>query len=84
MTDIGKGYNKINIQQIAKEYALSLGKEVKAAQHLSNSWYYRFRQRWPEITIATPSKPTSSKAESEPQENMTNYYKQIGSLLSKH
>ena len=82
MAAIGHGYNKKNIQQVAKEYALFLGKEVKAAKELSNSWYYGFTQRWPEVTITKPKKTNGSESVL-PQDELDTYYKELGALLSK-
>ena len=39
MADIGYGHNKANIQHMAKDYADSLGKNVKAEEKLSSNWF---------------------------------------------
>ena len=39
MADIGYGYNKANTQHMAKDYADSLGKNVKAEEKLSSNWF---------------------------------------------
>lgn len=42
MANIGYGYNKISIQYLAKEFAESLGRNVKSQSSLSNCWFYGF------------------------------------------
>ena len=74
---IGHGYNKKNIQEVAKEYALFLGKDVKGTKGLSAKWYYEFLKRWPEIVVAKTKKNNNS-----PKEDLGSYYKELGALLS--
>lgn len=80
MNDIGKGYNAVNIKRLAKEYALSLGKDVKSTEHMSSNWYYRFIRRWPDITIAVGK----TKQLNTPHEETDAYYKRLGAFLNRH
>ena len=81
MAAIGHGYNRKNIQEVATEYARSLGKDVKATKGLSSMWYYGFLKRWPEVAEIKPKNTTSDPIET--QEELDNYYKKLGALLSK-
>ena len=42
MAEIGYGYGVSGIRYMAKNYAESLGKPVKAKDALSNCWFYSF------------------------------------------
>ena len=82
MAAIGHGYNKKNIQEVAKEYALFLGKDIKDTKHSSNCWFYGFLKRWPEMAVAKPKK-TNNSDPIQTQEELDRYYKELGALLSK-
>ena len=82
MAAIGHGYTKKNIQEVAKEFALFLGKDVKATKGLSDNWFYGFLKRWPEVEIAKHKK-TDNSDPIQTQEDMDRYYKELGALLSK-
>jgi hypothetical protein len=62
MAEIGYGYNKQGIQHMAKDYAKSLGKSVKAKKSLSNCWFYGLLKRWPNLTVAKPQKLSLARA----------------------
>ena len=81
MAAIGHGYstNK-NIKEVAKEFALFLGKDVKATKGLSDSWFYGFLKRWPEVAVAKPSNKSNPI---QTKEELDRYYKELGALLSK-
>ena len=51
MADIGYGYNKANIQHMAKDYTDSLGKNVKTEEKLSSNWFYGFIDRRPNLRV---------------------------------
>ena len=82
MNKSGKYYTAISIRTLAKDYAQLLGKDVKATKLLSNNWYYSFRQRWPDITVAL-AKPGHSYSQ-DLQEDSDTYYKKLKALLNKH
>ena len=54
MTEFGYGYSNASFQYMAKYYADSLGKTVKAKNSLSNNWFYGFIRRWPNLKIVQP------------------------------
>ena len=68
MADIGYGYNKANIQHMAKDYADSLGKNVKAEEKLSSNWFYGFIDRWPNLKRVKPQKLSIYRAKSASRE----------------
>ena len=84
MADIGYGYNKANIQHMAKDYADSLGKNVKAEEKLSSNWFYGFIDRWPNLKRVKPQKLSIYRAKSASREVLDKYYKELASVLTSN
>ncbi|MEW8548101.1 MAG: hypothetical protein AB2693_31750 [Candidatus Thiodiazotropha sp.] len=84
MADIGYGYNKSSIQYMARDYAVSLGKDVQASDSLSNCWFYGFMQRWPELKIAKPQKLALLRAKATSREVLNQYYTELGTILTSN
>ena len=84
MADIGYGYNKSSIQYMARDYAVSMGKNVQASDSLSNCWFYGFMQRWPELKIAKPQKLALLRAKATSREVLDQYYKELGTILTSN
>ena len=83
MADIGYGYNKSGIQYMAKDYAQSLGKDVKpSSDSLSNCWFYGLMGRWPDLKIVKPQKLAISRAKSSSREVISKYYQELGTILT--
>lgn len=62
MAETGHAYNKTSVKLIAKDYADTLGKSVKAKKGLSNNWLYQFIKRWPNLKFAKQQKPSAKSA----------------------
>ena len=84
MADIGYGYGASGIRYMAKDFADSLGKHVKAKEALSNNWFYSFLKRWPNLKVAKPQKLSAIRAKSASRETLDKYYKELGTILTKH
>lgn len=84
MASIGYGYNKSAIQYMAKDYAVSLGKEIKAKDYLSNCCSYGFMKRWPHLKLVKPQKLSIARAQSASRENIDKYFKELSALMTKH
>ena len=69
---------------MAKNYAESLGKPVKAKDALSNCWFYSFLKRWPNLKVAKPQKLTIVRAKSASRDTLGKYYKELGTILTNH
>ena len=54
MAQNGYGYSKSSIQYMAKDYAESLGKTVKAKQSIRKNWFYGFIKQWPSFKVIKP------------------------------
>ena len=84
MAHIGYGYNKANIQHMAKDYADSLGKNGKAEEKLSSNWFYGFIDRWPNLKHVKPQKLSIYRAKSASREVLDKYYKELASVLTSN
>lgn len=86
MGDIGYGYNKVAIQSLATDYAVSLGKSSKGKDSgslLSNCWFYGFLGRWQDLKVSKPQSLEMKRAESASRENLNKYYKELHAILTK-
>ncbi|XP_053392052.1 uncharacterized protein LOC128554769 [Mercenaria mercenaria] len=82
MAGIGYGYSASSIKYMAKDYADSLGKNVKAKEALSNNWFYSFIKRWPNLAVVKPQKLSIARAKSASRETLNNYYKELATVLT--
>ena len=78
------GYTKSQIQYMASDYGLSIGKTVKCNNSMSNSWFYDFLTRWPELKQALPQKLSISRAKAASEEQINSYFNDLGAILTKH
>lgn len=85
IAETGQGYNGANILQIAKEYAVSLGKKVKSDIRLSNHWLQNFKQRWPDMKVVKASNQLTLGLEGpgKPQSKLDKYCKKKTRVSSK-
>ena len=81
MADIGYGYNKCDVQHIARDFALSFGKNVKSQKEISNSWFYDFINRWPELKLATQQKLGMARAKAASTIKLQNYFRELETIL---
>jgi hypothetical protein len=84
MADIGYGYSKSPIQFMAWDYAKSLGKNIKSKESLSDNWFYGILKRWPDLRVKKPQKLYIARAKFASKEALSNYYKDLDSILSAH
>ena len=84
MADIGYGYTKSNIQYMAADFARSVWKEVKSEKGLSDSWFYGFLKRWPDLKMVKPQKLQISRAKSASKEAVDNYFRELGNAMREN
>ena len=81
MADIGYGYTKANIQNIAGEYSRSLGKKNASVSSMSAKWFYGFLDRWPDLKMVKPQKLQMARAKNASEEVIKKYFTELGSLM---
>ena len=67
---------------MARDYVISMNKSVKSKDSLSNSWFYDFLKRWPDLKIVKPQKRVMSRANCVSKENLDNNFKERGTILT--
>ena len=82
MASIGYGYSKTNIQYVAADLAVSMGKEV--GNCLSHNWFYGFIRRWPELKVLKSQKFHLAHPEGASEEAIENYFKELGDIIQKN
>ena len=83
MSLCGYGYSRAEVVDMATEYAVCLGKRDK--EHpLSLKWFRGFMSRWPELKVLKPRGLQLQRAKATTLECVTNYYKELGSILDKY
>ena len=84
MARVGYGYTITDCQHIAYDYAVSIGKEVRAKEKVSQGWIYAFLGRWKEeLKVVKPQKLTLARAQCN-QGNIDNYFKDLNKILDDH
>ena len=66
---------------MAKDYADSLAKHVKAKEALSNNWFYSFLKWWSNLKVVKPQKLSIARAKPASRETLDNYYKELSTGL---
>jgi hypothetical protein len=81
MASIGYEYKKSGIQFMARDFAVSLGKILKSQEVLSNSWFYGFMSRWPNLNLVKPQKLSTCRAKNALKENIDKYFRELSNIL---
>lgn len=64
MSEIGYGYTRAEVLNLASDYAVDLGIREKGKKDLTMMWYYNFMRRWPELHDVKPSGLSELRAKS--------------------
>jgi hypothetical protein len=84
MASIDYGYNKSGIQFMARDFAVSLEKILKSQEVLSNSWFYGFMSRWPNLKLVKPQKLSTCRAKYASKENIDKYFRELSNILTQN
>lgn len=72
------------INRMATNYAVSVGKKLPSDGVLSTQWYHSFHERWPEAGYQKPQKLATVRAKSTSKEVVDGYYSELKSVLDTH
>lgn len=88
MAEIGYGYTKSMVQTMGMEYAQALNKTLSTRlddqTKLSNNWFYGLMKRWPELKLVKPQKLSLARAKSTSDEKLSNYFRELSSILTRN
>ncbi|XP_052223865.1 uncharacterized protein LOC127839515 [Dreissena polymorpha] len=83
MASVGYGYTRMEVVNMASEYAVCLHKRDK--EHpFSMKWFESFMKRWPELNVSKPRALSLARAKATSQEVVTTYFKELENVLHKH
>ena len=83
IASIGYDCTRAAIKFMAKDFAVSLGKNLKHQISFSSSWYYDFRKRWPDLKSVKPQQLSIYSPQSASKEKLDNYYKDISTIITQ-
>ena len=84
MASIGYGYSRCDVLYLATDLAISLGKKKPTDPILSNKFYYKFLERWPDLTTSKPQKLNMLRARCASKEQLSNYFKELGTIMTQN
>ncbi|KAJ8305819.1 hypothetical protein KUTeg_016364 [Tegillarca granosa] len=83
MSEIGYGYTRSEVVDIASDYAIDLGLKERG-NDLSLKWYYGFMKRWPELSCNMPSGLSELRARAVTPERIGRYFIELDTILEKY
>lgn len=83
MANYGYGYTRQECVDIASDYAVELGKRLKA-KPLSMKWMNGFLSRWPEMKVLKPRGLEHVRAKMAKESTVMNYFDQLEKCITKH
>ena len=83
MANIGYGYSRQEVVDVASNFAVHLNKRTKD-NPLSLKWFYSFLGRWPELKVIKPRSLKISRAKSATIENVDKYFEELKNVMEKY
>ena len=84
MAQLGYGYTNVQVQHLAGDLALHLGKR-KNSNPFSNNWLYGFLRRWSDrLATIKPRGLDSGRAKNTTSEIVATYFDTLGDVMSKY
>ena len=83
MANIGYGYARQEVVNLATDYAVLLGKREKS-NPLTLRWFDGFIGRWPELRVLKPRSLEHLRAKAANPENVQKYFKELNDIMIKY
>ncbi|OWF45553.1 Jerky protein homolog-like [Mizuhopecten yessoensis] len=83
LTRVGFVYTRIELCNLATEYAVSLGLRQEE-NPLSLQWLRSFISRWPNWAVKKPRTLSMARTKATSDESVKAYYEELGKVLEKH
>ncbi|CAC5401666.1 unnamed protein product [Mytilus coruscus] len=84
MAQLGYGYNRQEVVDIATDYAVMLDKKTKNDKPLTLIWFYGMLGRWPDLKVVKPRALEVARAKAANKENITKYFNELEKALLKY
>ena len=83
LAKIGYGYTRLQIIELASQYAHSC-KKLPKHKSLSQQWFNGFIKRWPDLKNIKPSSLDALRAKATNPEKIKEYFKELDSIMTKY
>ena len=83
MAGYGYGYTRLEVVDLATEYAIRLGKRT-VKQPLTLQWFRKFQRRWPEIRVLKPRALEQCRAKAASADVVDRYFDELQKILQKY
>ncbi|XP_062613890.1 uncharacterized protein LOC134275640 [Saccostrea cucullata] len=83
MSEIGYGYTRAEVLNLASDYAVDLGIREKGKE-LTMKWYYNFMKRWPELHTVKPSGLSELRAKAASPECIRKYFEELNTIINRY
>ncbi|CAC5373548.1 unnamed protein product [Mytilus coruscus] len=84
MAQLGYGYNRQEVVDIATDYAVMLDKKTKNDKPLTLTWFYGMLGRWPDLKAVKPRALEVVRVKAANKENITKYFNELEKVLLKY
>ena len=84
MCNLGYGYTRVEVADLATNYAIDLGLKDRTDKPLSLQWFRSFMDRWPDIKLQRPRALSLSRAKSASKEAVDLYFNELEYILDKY
>ena len=83
MANLGYGYTRQEVANMASDYAVILGKRTKT-DPLTLRWFDGFISRWPELRVLKPRGLEHLRAKAASAETVQNYFSELSDVMAKY
>ena len=82
MANLGYGYTRSEVVELASKFAVDIGKREEGSDLLTMPWYYNFMKRWPELHNVKPQSLSELRARAASKDSIDNYYTELDRILT--
>ena len=83
MAQLGYGYTRSEVVDLASDFAVSLGKR-ESGSPLTLRWYQGFMSRWDELRLVKPRALEIARAKAGNVDNVNAYFKELKGVIQKN
>ncbi|XP_052771636.1 uncharacterized protein LOC128211197 isoform X1 [Mya arenaria] len=84
MASIGYSFNRVELLNLATDWAMTLGRKKENDPPCAASWYTRFKRRNPDVALAKPQKLSVLRAQCTSEETMNMYHGELEKVMRKY
>ena len=81
MSEIGYDFHIRQVNRMATDYAVALGKRSESDKILTTHWFHSFNSRWPEVKICKKMKLAEVREKGNSQDVIVPYYVKLNEVI---